>query len=126
MTTGLREVSERARKDPRGTAVGVYYVLTYLGFGLPFVHAIVSKTLSDAKTLQVTAAVALGCLLLRAPLEAQRQSGSAVPDRPRRPCCAISHRAPDALVSFALPREALSRREEGPSSGPALTACGTR
>lgn len=66
ITTGLREVAERVRADTRGTAVGVYYVLTYVGFALPFVHAIAAKTLGDVLSLRVTGALALGSLVVRA------------------------------------------------------------
>jgi MFS family permease len=71
MTTGLREVSERVAKRERGTAVGVYYVLTYIGFALPFVHATAARRLGDAATLQATAAATLACLLIRARIDAQ-------------------------------------------------------
>jgi len=67
MTTGLIEISERVARPSRGTAVGIYYVLTYVGFALPFLHAhtTASTGWSDAVTLYVTAAVAVACLLLR-------------------------------------------------------------
>jgi hypothetical protein len=66
ITTGLIEVSERTSKQGRGTVVGLYYVLTYVGFALPFVHATVARRLGDAATLRASSAAALGCLLLRA------------------------------------------------------------
>jgi MFS family permease len=66
MTTGLRQVSERAPKETRGTVVGIYYVLTYLGFALPFVHALAAQRLGDVHTLEVTAGAALACLVVRA------------------------------------------------------------
>ncbi|MET0792207.1 MAG: MFS transporter, partial [Polyangiaceae bacterium] len=66
ITTGLRLASECTAKQTRGTVVGIYYVLTYLGFALPFVHAILAQRLGDVRTLQVTAAAALACLLVRA------------------------------------------------------------
>jgi MFS family permease len=70
MTTGLREVAMRASKEARGTAAGCYYVLTYLGFALPFLHAMVAKKLGDSTTLHYTAATALACLFVRALIEA--------------------------------------------------------
>lgn len=73
MTTGLREVSQRAPPETRGTAVGIYYVLTYLGFALPFAHALAAQRLGDAHTLQLIAAIACGCLLVRA-LVARREA----------------------------------------------------
>lgn len=66
MTTGLRQAAERAPKQTRGTVVGIYYVLTYLGFALPFVHALAARQLGDVRTLRWTAALALACLLARA------------------------------------------------------------
>jgi MFS family permease len=68
MTTGLREVSDRVPSRARGTAVGLYYVLTYVGFALPFLHATVAARpgAGDAATLETTAAAALVCLLIRA------------------------------------------------------------
>ena len=66
ITTGLIEVSERATRQARGTLVGVYYVLTYVGFALPFVHATVARHIGDAATLRAAAGAAIGCLALRA------------------------------------------------------------
>jgi hypothetical protein len=66
MTTGLREVSQRVPPEQRGTAVGVYYVLTYLGFALPFVHATVARAHGDRATLVFTFFAVLGCLGIRA------------------------------------------------------------
>lgn len=65
MTTGLRHVSERSPTATRGTAVGIYYVLTYVGFALPFLHAVVADRFGDASTLYLVAALALACLALR-------------------------------------------------------------
>jgi MFS family permease len=72
ITTGLREVSERVRKEERGTAVGAYYVLTYLGFALPFMFAIAAKSIGDVTALHATAACALACLVLRGAVESRR------------------------------------------------------
>lgn len=66
MTTGLRHVSERAPAATRGTVVGIYYVFTYVGFALPFVHAVVAGRFGDASTLHLAAALAVACLALRA------------------------------------------------------------
>jgi MFS family permease len=73
MTTGLLEISARVPKESRGTAVGIYYVLTYVGFALPFVHAKVARHWGDAATFHVTAAAALLCLLIRALVKAPGQ-----------------------------------------------------
>jgi hypothetical protein len=66
MTSGLREIAERIESRERGRAVGIYYVMTYVGFALPFVHAQASKSLGDVRTLELTAGGAALCLLLRA------------------------------------------------------------
>jgi MFS family permease len=66
MTTGLREVSQRVPPEQRGTAVGVYYVLTYLGFAVPFVHATVARQRGDGATLVFTFFAVLICLGIRA------------------------------------------------------------
>jgi MFS family permease len=70
ITTGLIEVSERASRQARGTIVGIYYVLTYVGFALPFVHATLARRLGDATTLLAAAITAVICLVLRAMVEA--------------------------------------------------------
>ncbi len=62
MTTGLLEISERVAQESRGTAVGIYYVLTYVGFALPFVHALAARRLGDATTLAVAGAAAVASL----------------------------------------------------------------
>ena len=69
MTTGLRYVSQRAPQQTRGTVVGLYYVLTYVGFALPFVYALAAQALGDVRTLQFTALLAFGCLALRVLLD---------------------------------------------------------
>ena len=66
MTTGLLEISERVAQESRGTAVGIYYVLTYIGFTLPFVDALAARHLGDATTLALAGAAAAGGLLIRA------------------------------------------------------------
>ena len=77
MTTGLREVQERVSEGARGTAVGIYYVLTYIGFALPFVHATGAKSVGDVVMLGLTAIAAAGSLVLR--------SAFATPRRRSRP-----------------------------------------
>lgn len=66
VTTGLREISERVPAERRGTSVGIYYVLTYIGFGLPFVHALVARQIGDVLALRLASVLALVCLGVRA------------------------------------------------------------
>jgi MFS family permease len=65
MTGGLREIAERVEARERGRAVGIYYVMTYVGFALPFVHARLATTLGDVRTLELTAGSVAACWLLR-------------------------------------------------------------
>jgi MFS family permease len=74
MTTGLLEISERVSPTLRGRAVGLYYVLTYLGFALPFVLATAAKHLGNVTSLLATAASAVVCLLIRASIVSRRRS----------------------------------------------------
>ena len=69
MTTGLLEISERVPKESRGSAVGIYYVMTYVGFALPLIHATAARALGDAPTLAWAGAVAFGSLLVRAVID---------------------------------------------------------
>jgi len=66
MTGGLRELAERVDARERGAAVGIYYVMTYIGFALPFVHARVAASVGDVAALEMTAAAVGACALLRA------------------------------------------------------------
>lgn len=69
MTAGLAEVTSRVPAQARGTAVGIYYVLTYIGFALPFVHAKLAKGWGDRGTLLGAAALAAACLVVRGVVE---------------------------------------------------------
>jgi MFS family permease len=69
MTTGLLEISERVPQESRGTAVGIYYVLTYIGFTLPFVEALAAKHVGDARTLALTGGATVACLLIRSAIK---------------------------------------------------------
>ena len=73
MTSGLAEVAARAPARVRGTAVGVYYVLTYVGFALPFLQAKLAQDWTDRGTLRGVAAVVAVCLVVRAGIEAITQ-----------------------------------------------------
>jgi MFS family permease len=72
ITSGLRLVAESAAPERRGTAVGVYYVLTYIGFVLPSLHAVVAKSWGDVTTLRATGALVLASLVIRALIAARR------------------------------------------------------
>jgi len=66
MTNGLREIAGGVAPQERGLAVGIYYVLTYVGFALPFARALLAQQLSDLWTLGMIALLILGSLLVRA------------------------------------------------------------
>lgn len=72
MTSGLAEVAQRVPAQARGSAVGIYYVLTYVGFSVPFIHATVAKSWGDVTTLRLTAAAAFLSLILRALVTVRR------------------------------------------------------
>lgn len=65
VTTGLREIAERVAPEKRGLTVGLYYVLTYVGFALPFAHAELARLLGDVLALRLAALAALASLGLR-------------------------------------------------------------
>jgi hypothetical protein len=67
MTTGLVDIGARVSRSARGTAVGIYYVLTYLGFSLPFIQAsaALQRRLGDAGALDRIAVAAFASLGLR-------------------------------------------------------------
>lgn len=66
ITTGLREIAEHVPAERRGTSVGIYYVLTYIGFGLPFVHAVVARQIGDVLALRLASVLVVVCLAVRA------------------------------------------------------------
>jgi MFS family permease len=66
MTNGLREIAGRVAPQERGLAVGIYYVLTYVGFALPFVRALLAQEVSDLWTMGLITLLILGSLLVRA------------------------------------------------------------
>lgn len=78
MTTGLREVQQRVSAGARGTAVGIYYVLTYVGFALPFVHATGAKSVGEVVMLGFTAVAAVGSLVLRSAVATPRRRGRTI------------------------------------------------
>ena len=77
VTMGLREIADHVAPERRGTSVGIYYVLTYVGFYLPFVHAVVARQLGDVLTLRIAAVMALLCLVVRSLTRGKKSSDAA-------------------------------------------------
>jgi MFS family permease len=71
MTTGLREVAQRTSPRERGTVVGMYYVLTYVGFAMPVAFANLAGRFGDIRTLGGIAVAVSVCFLVRAAIEAR-------------------------------------------------------
>ena len=68
MTSGLRIVQTLSRPDTRAGLTGLYYVLTYVGFGTPLGLALAARKIAPIATLFGVAALALGAAAaLRAP-----------------------------------------------------------
>jgi hypothetical protein len=65
VTSGLRVLERKIPAARRGSAVGGYYVLTYVGFALPFVHALVARSFGDVLTLRLWSVLAFGSLVVR-------------------------------------------------------------
>lgn len=59
MTAGLRSVERLAKPETRGALTGLYYVLTYVGFALPYILAIVTRTVEPAHALYGVGALAV-------------------------------------------------------------------
>jgi MFS family permease len=78
MTTGLTEAARRVPPATRGTTVGIYYVLTYIGFALPFIHASVARRHGDAATLTGAATAVVIALLVRSVIVALGRRHGAV------------------------------------------------
>ncbi|GGF31960.1 permease [Marmoricola endophyticus] len=62
---GLLDVETLAPPAKRGTLTGVFYVLTYLGFGLPLLLTAVQPTTGDVAPFVVLAAIAAAVAVLR-------------------------------------------------------------
>lgn len=68
MTSGLRNVELLAKPEARGGMTGLYYVLTYIGFAVPYIVAQLTRTIDPASTLVGIAVLsALAALVLRRP-----------------------------------------------------------
>jgi len=68
MTSGLRTIEALSRPETRAGLVGLYYVLTYLGFATPLVVALAVRRVAPTATLLAVAGLALvAAAALRAP-----------------------------------------------------------
>jgi MFS family permease len=77
MTSGLRTVEALSRPENRAGLAGLYYVLTYVGFGTPLGLALVARRLPPIAALLGVAALALAAAgALRAPGPAPETSAA--------------------------------------------------
>jgi MFS family permease len=68
MTSGLRNVEVLAAPETRGAITGLYYVLTYIGFAVPYILALVTRSVAPATVLGGLAALAVvAAIALRKP-----------------------------------------------------------
>jgi Major Facilitator Superfamily len=80
MTSGLRTVEALSHPESRAGLTGLYYVLTYVGFGTPLGLALVARRLPPTMALLGVAALALlAALALRAPSPADESPVAAPP-----------------------------------------------
>lgn len=63
---GLLGIEAYTPTAQRGTAIGIYYVFTYLGFGLPVLLDALSPTLGATTPLLIVAVLAVGSAAIRA------------------------------------------------------------
>lgn len=66
LRAGLVDVETLTPPEHRGVTVGIYYVCTYLGFGLPVLLEALRTGIGTTTPLLVLAALALGAALVRA------------------------------------------------------------
>jgi Major Facilitator Superfamily len=68
MTSGLRNVELLAEPHTRGALTGLYYVLTYVGFSVPYLLAVVTRSVAPASALLGVAALSgIAAIALRRP-----------------------------------------------------------
>lgn len=66
MTSGLRNVELLSKPATRGGLTGLYYVLTYIGFAVPYLLAIVTRSIAPDTALEILAGLAvLAAIALR-------------------------------------------------------------
>ena len=71
MTAGLQAVQRLARADARGGITGLYYVLTYIGFALPYLLALANRVTAPAVALGITAGLAAAAAIALSPRRTQ-------------------------------------------------------
>jgi MFS family permease len=64
MTSGIQSVQRLARPESRGGVMGLFYLLTYLGFLAPYLLALATRVLTPAVALEVVAGLSLSTALL--------------------------------------------------------------
>jgi len=67
MTAGIQCVQRLAPPAARGGVMGLYYVLTYVGFSVPYLLALAARSVAPASALEAVACVSLGVALLIRP-----------------------------------------------------------
>jgi len=64
MTSGIQSVQRLARPEARGGVLGLFYLLTYLGFMAPFLLALATRAVAPAIALEAVAGASLITALL--------------------------------------------------------------
>jgi MFS family permease len=82
MTSGLRTVESLSRPETRGGLTGLYYVLTYVGFGTPLVLALAARHMTPvAPLLCVCGLAVVAAAALRPPATAHNLRPALEPPR---------------------------------------------
>lgn len=85
LVTGLRESERLAGPGNQGAVVACYYVLTYLGFGFPYLADVLDSAAGRAAAFAVLAAAALGLASWTAAYEARTRRAAAAPAARQNP-----------------------------------------
>jgi len=59
MTSGIQSVQRLAKPESRGGVMGLFYVLTYVGFAAPYLLAVATRTVTPAIALDAVAGLSL-------------------------------------------------------------------
>jgi len=59
MTSGIQSVQRLARPETRGGVMGLFYLLTYLGFLAPYLLALATRVVTPAVALDAVAGLSL-------------------------------------------------------------------